>query len=191
MGYALLWLLRILEELDAKFRLIEAIYGRVELGISHIKSVFQRSNSQLKTLLNLLIKFRVLEETLVDGYVRFRRGKYFFQTLQATKYLVRIVEGENLDFYGASVLAEALENDEISNLLSCFFEEPKVLAQPALRKSLINTILRGENQLVRHILKPAKRAKIRLHTAKDSKPSIQVSPYHQPFLFAISLQQLI
>jgi len=57
MGYALLWLLRILEELDAKFRFIEAIYGRVELGISHIKSVFQRSNSQLKILLDLLVRF--------------------------------------------------------------------------------------------------------------------------------------
>ena len=191
MGYALLWLLRILEELDVKFRLVEAVYGRFEIGISHIKSVFQRSNSQLKTLLSLLLKFGVLEEALVDGYVRFRRGRYFFQTLQATKYLVKIIEGENLDIYEASMLAEALENDEISNLLSCFFEEPEVLAQRALRKSLIGMVLRGESQLVRHILKPAKRAKIRLHTAKDSKPSIQVSPYHQPFLFTISLQQLI
>ena len=182
MGYALLWLLRILEELDAKFRLVEAIYGRVELGISHIKSVFQRSNSQLKTLLNLLTKFGVLEETLVDGYVRFRRGRHFFQTLQATKYLVRIVEGKDVDIHEASMLAEALENDEVSGLLSCFFEESEILAQRALRKSLIGMVLRGEGQLVRIILKPARRAKIRLRTAEDSKPSIQVSLYYQPFL---------
>jgi len=189
MSYALSWLLRVLEELDAKFRLVETIYGKFEIGISHIKSIFQRNNSQLKTMLKLLTSFKVLEETLVGGYVRFRRGKHFFQILQATRYLVRIVEGEDLNVYEASILAEALENDTVSSLLSYFFEKPEILTKTNLRKPLINVILRGENQLVRIILKPVRRAKIRLHTTK-SKPTIQTILHHQLSYLSIPLISL-
>ena len=182
-------ILQVLEELDVKFRFVEAIYGKFEIGISHIKSVFQRSNSQLKILLNLLIRFEVLEKAPINGYMRFRRGKHFFQILQATRYLVKIVEGEDLNVYEASILAEALENDTVSNLLSYFFEKPEILTKTNLKKPLINVILRGENQLVRIILKPVRRAKIRLHTTK-SKPTIQISLHHQLSYLSLPLISL-